>query len=100
MQRYKEKITNSDNVVIFETHYIPGFPESDKDIYIYSKRGDRLDNLAYKYYNDQTLWWVIARCNNLMNGTLIIPPGLRIRIPEPYNILDIDDQINDMQFAT
>lgn len=100
MQRYKEKIENSDRKVIYGTHYIPIFEETDRDIYIYSKRGDRFDNLAYEYYNDQTLWWVIAKSNNLINGTLVIPPGRRIRIPFPGNIIDISDQIDDVQFAT
>jgi len=42
----------------------------------------RLDNIAYKFYNDPTLWWVIAYLNNIGNmledmtegQTLYIPP--------------------------
>ena len=99
MLRYKEKI-KKDGFEIFETHYIDSFELSDKDIYITSIAGQRFDELAFQYYNDQTLWWVIAKANNLINGTLVIPPGLKIRIPNPERINEIDEIIERTQFKT
>ena len=32
--------------------------------------GIRFDNLAYRYYGDTSLWWVIALYNNQANGSL------------------------------
>ena len=46
-----------------------------------SKAEDRIDLLAFKYYGDVTLWWVIAKANHLGKGTLRLEPGRQIRIP-------------------
>ena len=51
------------------------------DTKIISQDGDRLDILASKYYNDQSLWWVIATANNLNDASLSIEPGIQLRIP-------------------
>ncbi len=60
---------------------LPNIPIGNTDIYIYSKEGDRLDLLANQYYNDTTLWWIIAKANHLGKGSLHIEPGKQIRIP-------------------
>ena len=46
-----------------------------------ARKGDRLDLLANSYYEDPTLWWVIAQANHLGKGTLSISEPQRIRIP-------------------
>lgn len=70
----------------YASTFYPEFPYSDSDIYIYSKSSHRLDLLAYEYYGDQTLWWIIARVNNLGKGSFNVPPGRRLRIPFPVNV--------------
>ena len=45
-----------------------------------SKEGDRLDNLAHKYYSDNNLWWVIAKANGI-KGKSALKPGENLRIP-------------------
>jgi nucleoid-associated protein YgaU len=87
MRRYinSEILKNEDGKGFFASQYIPDFPESDKDVFIVTKSLDRFDNLAYKYYGDQTLWWVIAKANKLINGHLIPGPGIYLRIPDPTN---------------
>ena len=72
---------NTKNRVRFSTIY-PKIETTSDDIYIYSKIGDRLDLLADKYYNDVTLWWIIAQANYLGKGSMNITPGLRLRIPQ------------------
>lgn len=65
------------------------------DIYIVAGQGDRLDNLAYEYYKDPSLWWIIARANKIGLGTLNIKAGLQIRIPEDFqSIIDEYNEIN------
>ena len=54
-------------------------PKSNDDIYVITQYGDRLDNLAFQFYNDQHLWWFIARANNIK--TMNVPTGTRLRIP-------------------
>ena len=64
------------------THQFKQFPINQKDIYIVSKRGMRLDILADKYYNDTLKWWVIASANKLPCDSLIIQNvGIELRIP-------------------
>lgn len=40
----------------------------------------RIDLIAWKYYQDVRLWWVIAEFNNI-NNPLEIPEGTTLRIP-------------------
>lgn len=40
----------------------------------------RIDLIAWKYYRDVSLWWVIAEFNNIINP-LEIPVGTTLRIP-------------------
>ena len=54
-------------------------PETDNDLYVISQAGDRLDILANQFYGDVTLWWYIAKANNLTFMTL--PVGTKLRIP-------------------
>ena len=43
--------------------------------------GERLDQLAYNYYNDAKYWWVIAAASKIGWG-LQVPPGTIILIPK------------------
>ena len=42
------------------------------DIYIIAQQGDRLDNLAWEYYENPTYWWIIARANNIGKGLCLL----------------------------
>ena len=53
--------------------------EKNSDNYFIAQEGDRCDNLAYRFYGNASLWWFIARTNNLMTNN--IPAGTSIRIP-------------------
>ena len=59
----------------------PTIPIEDSDIFIYPVFGDRLDTLAFKYYHDTSLWWIIAKANNLDSGVVGLDPTKQIRIP-------------------
>ena len=64
----------------------PEIPDSENDIYIFCTEGERLDNLAYQYYGDSTLYWVIASANpNLIYNLLYPVLGQQIRIPFPVD---------------
>ena len=54
---------------------------SDEDQFIFPMDGDRLDSVAHKYYNDASLWWVVAKANELGKGRTILNPNFQIRIP-------------------
>ena len=78
---YTKKKKNKDGKRVFAPTIYPKIPIRDSDIFIYPKFGDRLDNLAYKYYNDVSLWWIIAKANELNKGKIGLDPEKKIRIP-------------------
>ena len=43
--------------------------------------GDRFDTLAQRYYSDSTLWWIIAKANEVNDGKISPDPELKLRIP-------------------
>lgn len=42
----------------------------------------RLDNVAFKYYGDSLLWWVIADANSINDPFTDMIAGSEIRIPD------------------
>lgn len=70
--------------VYFTTEY-PKIIPADTDIVVISNETDYLDSLAFKYYGDPTLWWIIALVNNLGKARMSVPPGLQIRVPTSIN---------------
>ena len=65
----------------YETVQYPIIPPKINDTYIIGAFGDRLDNLAWEYYKDPSLWWIIARANGIGLGNLSVPIGEQLRIP-------------------
>ena len=74
----------------------PKIPIKDSDIFIYPKFGDRLDNLAQKYYKDVSLWWIIAKANNLDEAHIGLTLDEQIRIP--VDISPILNKLEDMAY--
>jgi len=74
------------NKPYYKGKFYPNIPLSESDEYIITTVGDRLDSLAYSYYNDSTLWWVISMANNnITKGALYPNPGIQLRIPTDIN---------------
>ena len=48
------------------------------------KEGERLDTLSFRYFNDSSLWWLIAACSGIGWG-LQVPPGTVLNIPTQVN---------------
>lgn len=93
MQRYEQycgKIQASQGKRRYSTLYYPKLELRSTDIYIITKKTDRLDLLADRYYGDVRYWVLIAKANKLHNSTLRIPVGTRLRIPYPLNLDDIN----------
>ena len=61
----------------------PTIPLTGDDTYITTTSGDRLDTIAYSFYGDVDLWWIIAISNigKVRRDSFFIKPGLQIRIP-------------------
>ena len=43
--------------------------------------GERYDNIAFNFYGDSKLWYVIARANKDVKGTLMPTPNKILVIP-------------------
>jgi len=97
MSRYTSdiEIRHSGKPRQYKSNIYPVILRSIADIYLISNSGDRLDILAYKYYGDQTLWWIIATANSLGKSGMIVPPGLQLRIPT--DIAQIQEDYIDLQ---
>jgi len=85
MSRYDNPtyLRTDQNVPYEKGKFYPNIPLSESDIYIITTIGDRLDYLAYLYYNDSEAWWVISVANNnVTKGSLFPVPGTQLRIPQ------------------
>ena len=87
---------NKEGKRVLKPTIYPKIPIKDSDIFIYPKFGDRLDNLAAKYYDDVSLWWIIAKANNLDAAHIGLEVDTQIRIP--MEIEFILDELRDMAF--
>ena len=88
----KERTTGKRN---YRTAIFPEIPESDSDLYIVTRDGDRLDIISNRFYQDTTLWWIIAAANKL-SDSLFITPGTRLRIPtDIQSVLSYINTVNN-----
>ena len=84
MERYDDNIiiTSSISPRYRSSTRYPDIPLSEDDVYIITQYGDRLDNLAYQFYSDSTLWWILSIANpDLPNDSLYPTLGYQLRIP-------------------
>jgi len=80
MSRYKQtKKSSKNNKSYYSTTIYKKVDDKNSDSYFITQEGDRCDNLANRFYGDSSLWWFIARVNNLTTNN--IPAGTSIRIP-------------------
>jgi hypothetical protein len=76
--------TTIDGRTVFKPVIPPVIPLRDDDIYVATETGDRLDTLANQFYDDSSLWWIIASANNLHGAMFAVPDGTVLRIPQNY----------------
>jgi hypothetical protein len=84
--RYENNETKilNDGRTVYRSRIYPQIPLRNDDIYVATETGDRLDTLAYQYYRDASLWWIIASANNLHNAPFGLKDGTILRIPTNY----------------
>ena len=101
MKRYattKQKLDKS-GIRVYSTTYYPEIPIENEDTFIYAIDGDRLDSLAFQFYNDVTLYWIISIRNpNKVNfGSIYLSPGSQLAIPQDISsIVDEYRNLNDL----
>ena len=72
---------NSTGSQYYTNNMYPDVPYSETDNYVITTVGDRLDLMAFDFYGDSELWWVIASANALPGDSLVVEPGTQLRIP-------------------
>jgi|TARA_R100000030_G_scaffold60430_1_gene45605 hypothetical protein len=82
MNRYKnnKRRIDKNGVRVFTSTYYPEIPLNNSDTLYQTTVNDRLDNLAFSFYEDSSLWWIIAKANGI-KGKTVLDPGIMIRIP-------------------
>lgn len=87
MKRYESTavVNRFDGKRVYKTTNYPNILPDDTDLLITTNETDYLDTLAFKYYGDPTLWWVIALTNNIGKGRLSVEPGIQLKIPTKIN---------------
>ena len=82
--RYQNIPTTKLNItgsLYYQTNIYPTIEPTDADYYVITTVEDRLDLLAYDFYKDSSLWWVIASANALPGDSIYVPIGIQLRIP-------------------
>ena len=87
--------TDADGKRHFLPSYVPNIPLKDTDVFVYPLYGQRFDSIAQQYYGDATLWWIIAKANDIGRGQIGLDPEKKIRIPmEIGDILELVENSN------
>lgn len=76
-----EQLRNKQGKRYLPNAVYPDIPYTEDDTYIITTGTDRYDTLAKQFYNDSSLWWVIASANNSKKDGLIVEQGIQLRIP-------------------
>ena len=93
--QYTKKIKRGKKTVRKPTLY-PKIPLRDDDIYIFSRESDKLEHISYRFYGTPEYWWVIAKANNISNGTIFLKPGRQLRIPQSTSITEILNSMEEL----
>lgn len=76
-----EVIDSNDNTLY---DLFQGVDYSNYEEFIYHIVGvderNRLDIIAYKYYQNATYWWLIAMVNDIIDPFIVVP-GTQLKIP-------------------
>ncbi len=74
-------IDTSKNIPYYQTVLLSDVPSETVPFYYTARGNERLDILANRFYKNSKQWWVIAKANNLANGTISVPDGTKLFIP-------------------
>lgn len=79
---FTPKVTTREKIYVYDIYQKITIPTSSDDVYhvVTQTQDGRLDILAQMYYNDASLWWMIATANDMVDP-FILPAGVTVRIP-------------------
>ena len=59
---------------------------------------ERCEHVAYRFYGDQSLWWIIAQANNIHNGSVYLDSEKQIRVPQDIKSIMMDLESENILF--
>ena len=70
--------------------------DREGDLFVEFNSEDKLENLAFRVYNDPSMWWIIMLANPEYVMEYEIEPGETLRVPLPLNsvITEIKNQVS------
>lgn len=78
---------------VYDSVLLPNVDATDSDIVVMTVQGDRLDLLANEYYQDPSMWWVIALKNDMTEIDLSMKEGIILRIPSRNEAIQIKNSL-------
>lgn len=76
-------------VEYWDTLDLPTIVVQSNDLKYSTIASDRLDTLAYKFYGDPTLWWILAAANDMELTPTALNEGQLLTIPSPEYVLQV-----------
>lgn len=83
------RMLDVDSIVFWDTLDLPEIVEQPDDLVHQVTDIDRMDLLAYQYYQDPRLWWVIAVANGMEDIPTHFNVGDQLRIPAPRYVTQV-----------
>ena len=88
--------SNTTGSLYYATNVYPEIAPTDNDYYVITTVDDRLDLLAFDFYQDSSLWWIISSANALPGDSIYPPIGVQLRIPTNIqSILNTYNRVNN-----
>jgi hypothetical protein len=78
---------------VYDSVLLPNVDATDRDIVVITVQGDRLDLLANEYYQDPSMWWVIALKNDMTEVDISMKEGIVLRIPSRTEAIQIKNSL-------
>jgi hypothetical protein len=78
---------------VYDSVLLPNVDATDSDIVVITIQGDRLDLLANEYYQDPSMWWVIALKNDMTEVDISMKEGIVLRIPSRNEAIKIKNSL-------
>jgi|TARA_B100000073_G_scaffold9161_1_gene7706 hypothetical protein len=81
--RYKDTPIkqNKEGNRVYGTTFYPKIQIRDSDSFRNFPRGTRFDKIAFDYYGDASLWWIVTLANGVTNADIQVDPLKEYRIP-------------------
>ena len=101
MDRYKHTSKKRNEKLkhrVLKPTIYPKIPLRDSDIFIKPTDMERCEHVAYRFYGDQSLWWIIAQANNIHNGSVYLDSEKQIRVPQDIKSIMMDLESENILF--